>query len=73
MEEDSTIVTQQQMRALMIINLLVKDEVIPHISHLDNPHEIWSVLKDLHKFTGTIMRFMFKNKFHKLTTQDETT
>jgi hypothetical protein len=40
MEEDSTIVVQQQMKALVIINLSIKDEVIPHLSHLDNPHEV---------------------------------
>jgi len=30
MEEDSIVTTQQQMKALAIINLLVKDEVILH-------------------------------------------
>jgi hypothetical protein len=73
MEEDSTIATQQQMKASKIINLLVKDEVILHISHLDNPHEVWNVLKDFYESARTIMRFMLKNKLHKLTMQDETT
>jgi hypothetical protein len=53
MEDDSTVVAQQRMKALMIINLSVKDEVIPHIFHLNNPHEVWIVLKDFYKSTRT--------------------
>jgi hypothetical protein len=55
MEKDSTIVSQQQMRALAIINLSVKDEIIPHISHLDNPHEVWIVLKELYEYARIVM------------------
>ncbi len=64
MEEDSTIVAQQQMRALAIINLSVKDEVMLHISHLDNSHEVSIVLKFFYESTRTIMRFMFINKHY---------
>ncbi len=39
------------MKALVIINLSIKDEVVPHISYLDNPHEVWIVLKDLYEST----------------------
>ncbi len=55
MEKDSTIASQQQMRALAIINLLVKDEITLHISHLDNPHEVWIVLKELYEYVNIVM------------------
>jgi hypothetical protein len=32
------------MRALVVINLSIKDEIIPHIFHLENPHELWIVV-----------------------------
>jgi hypothetical protein len=51
MEEDSTIVAHQRMRALTIINLSIKYEVIPHISHLNSPHEVWTILKYLYEST----------------------
>ncbi len=72
MEEDSTIVAHQQMRALTIINLSIKYEVIPHISHLDNPHEVWTILKYLYESTRIVKWLMFRNKFYKLIMQDET-
>jgi hypothetical protein len=34
-EQDALTTSQQQLKVSMIINLLVKDEVISHISHLD--------------------------------------
>jgi len=71
-EEDSTIVAHQRMKALTIINLSIKYEVIPHMSHLDNPHEVWTILKYLYESTWIARRLMFKNKFYKLTMQDET-
>ncbi len=43
--EDSMVISQQQMRALVVINLLIKDEIIPHIFHLENPHEVWIVVR----------------------------
>jgi hypothetical protein len=30
-------------------------------------------LKELYEYVNIVMWFMFKNKFYKLTTQDETT
>jgi hypothetical protein len=53
------------MRALAIINLLVK-EVIPHIFHLDSPNEVWNVLKELGKSTGNARRLLLRNKFYKM-------
>jgi hypothetical protein len=47
MEEDSTIVAHQRMKALTIINLSIKYEVIPH---LDSPHEVWTILKYFYEF-----------------------
>lgn len=37
LEQDSVTTSQQRSKVLTIINLLVKDEVIPHISHLESP------------------------------------
>jgi hypothetical protein len=39
------------MKVLTIINLLIKDEIILHIFHLNTPHEVWIVLKYLYEST----------------------
>ncbi len=39
--ENSMAISQQQMRVLVVINILIKDEIISHIFHLENPHEVW--------------------------------
>jgi hypothetical protein len=38
--ENSMAISQQQMRVLVVINILIKDEIISHIFHLENPHEV---------------------------------
>lgn len=52
-ELDVVIASQQRMRVLAIINLLVRDEVIPHISHLDSPDEVSNVLKEIYGVQGS--------------------
>jgi hypothetical protein len=52
-EQDASTTSQQRFRVLAIINLLVKDEVILHISHLDSPTAVWNTLKNLYESTRT--------------------
>jgi hypothetical protein len=55
---------------LAIINLLVRDEVIPHISHLDRPDEVWNALKEFYEFVGITTRLILRNKFCKMSMQE---
>jgi hypothetical protein len=48
----------------------MKDDVIPHIFHLDNMDEVWNAQKELYKFTGTTRRLLLKNKFYKMNMQE---
>jgi hypothetical protein len=54
-----------------IINLLVKDEVILHIFHLDSPISVWNTLKNLYKLIGIACQLMLKNNTYKLSVQDD--
>jgi hypothetical protein len=38
---------------MAIINLSIKDDIIPHIFHLDSPKEVWNILKKLYESIGT--------------------
>jgi hypothetical protein len=51
--QNSVMTSQQQSRSLAIINLSIKDDIIPHIFHLNSPKEVWNMLKMLYKFTRT--------------------
>jgi hypothetical protein len=70
-EQDAPTTSQQQFRVMEIINLSVKDEVIPHIFHLDSLISVWNALKNLYKLVGAACRVMLKNKSYKLNMQDD--
>ncbi len=62
------ITSQHQMRLLSIIHLSMKDDIIPHIFHLDNLDDVWNVLKELYESVGTTRGLM--NKFYKMSMQE---
>ncbi len=69
-EQDLATMSQQWLRALAIIDLLMKDEVIPHIFHFNHLEEVWIALKDLYKLVKTTQWFLLKNEFYKLNMQE---
>jgi len=70
LEQYSVTTSQQQSWALAIINLSIKDDIIPHIFHLNSPKEVWNILKKLYKSTRTYKLFLLKSTFYKLNMQE---
>ncbi len=66
------ITSQQRIWVLTIINLLIKDDIMPHIFHLDSLNEVRNALKKLYKFARTRRWFFLKNKFYKMNMQETT-
>jgi hypothetical protein len=48
----------------------MKNEVIPHIFHLDSPKKVWNALKKLYESIRIARQFLLKNKFYKLNMQE---
>ena len=53
-------------RAMALINLSVKDVVIPHIVELTELEEVWRTLKNLFKSQGNARRLLLKSRLHAL-------
>jgi len=70
LEQYSVTTSQQQSWALAIINLSIKDDIIPHIFHLNSPKEVWNILKKLYESTRTYKLFLLKSTFYKLNMQE---
>lgn len=51
---DDKVVAQQKMRTLSIINLSIKDEVIPHIADFNDLVACWNKLKNLYEFNSIV-------------------
>lgn len=62
--------SQQRSRVLAIINLPVKDEIMPHISHLESPKNVWNAQKKIYESTRITQWLLFKSKFYKLNMQE---
>jgi hypothetical protein len=58
----TTILDRKKRRALAIICLSVKDEVIPHISNFTEPAGCWARLKELYDNNSTARKILLKNK-----------
>ena len=52
--------------AMALINLLVKDVIIPHIIELTKPEELWRTLKNLFESQGNARCLLLKSKLHAL-------
>jgi hypothetical protein len=50
--------------------LSIKDDIIPHIFHLNSPKEVWNILKKLYESTRTYKLFLLKSTFYKLNMQE---
>jgi hypothetical protein len=48
----------------------MKDDIIPHIFHLDNLDDVWNVLKELYESVGTTRGLLLMNKFYKMSMQE---
>ncbi len=48
----------------------IKDDIIPHIFHLNSPKEVWNILKKLYESTRTYKLFLLKSTFYKLNMQE---
>jgi hypothetical protein len=53
LEQNLVMTSQYQSQALAIINLSIKDDVIPHVFHLDSPKEAWNIQKKFHESIRT--------------------
>jgi hypothetical protein len=54
------------MRTLSIINLSIKDEVIPHIVDFIDLMVCWNKLKNLYESNKIVRRLMFRNHIYNI-------
>jgi hypothetical protein len=54
------------MKALYIIKLSVKDQIIPYILNVKNPKACWDVLKRRFEITNNARRLAIRHKFSNL-------
>ena len=52
--------------AMAVINLLVKEPVIPYIAELTELEEVWRTLKNLFESQGNARRLLLKSRLHAL-------
>jgi hypothetical protein len=67
----TTILDRKKRRALAIICLSVKDEVIPHISNFTEPAGCWARLKELYDNNSTARKILLKNKLMNMRMQED--
>lgn len=65
-KEAAKIRARRKARALGILCLSVRDEVIPHISELNDPEIVWNTIKALYKTNGNARRLLLKAKLYNL-------
>jgi transposase InsO family protein len=67
----ATILERKKKRALAIICLSVKDEVIPHVSNFTEPATCWARLKELYDNNSTARKILLKNKLMNMRMQED--
>lgn len=70
LEQNSVTTSQQRSRVIAIINLSIRDEINPHISHLESPKKVWNAQKEFYESIRTIQRLLLRSKFYKLNMQE---
>ena len=57
---------KRQTRALAILCLSVRDEIIPHISEISNLAVVWATVKSLYETSGNARKLLLKSKLYNL-------
>ena len=65
-DDNVGVVARLRSCAMALINLLVKDVIIPHIAELIEPEEVWKTLKNLFESQGNVRRLLLKNRLYAL-------
>ena len=55
-----------QTRALAILCLSVRDEIIPHISEISDPAVVWATVKSLYETSGNARKLLLKSRLYNL-------
>ena len=55
----------------MISCLLVRDEIIPHISELNDPVAVWATIKSLYETSGNAKKLLLKSRLYNLKLEEE--
>ena len=57
---------RRQTRALAILCLSVRDEIIPHISEISDPAVVWATVKSLYQTSGNTRKLLLKSRLYNL-------
>ena len=57
---------RRQTRALAILCLSVRDEIIPHISEISDPAVVWATVKSLYETSGNARKLLLKSRLYNL-------
>lgn len=64
--EANRVLARRQTRALSLLCLSVRDEVIPHICELQDPAAVWLTIRSLYETTGNARKLLLKSKLYSL-------
>jgi hypothetical protein len=68
--ENEEILSCKKQILLATINLLVRDEVIPYISKIDDPQDVWNKLESLFVATTSTRRLPIRNQLYDVKVEE---
>ena len=64
--EVDRLLARRQTKALAILCLLIKDEIIPHMNELNDLAVVWTTIKALYETSGNARKLLLKSKLYNL-------